>query len=311
MHAMGSIRELSSGQTQLLQPEHLVGRASTCALRLSHRWVSAQHALLRWAGGRWEVKDLGSRNGTFLDGSRLKPGDEYVVRRGAKLAFGKVSEGQWEVADTSPPPAMAVPLDGGEPVQIDGDFIVLPSNDDPRVTIYRNQEGVWVLEHSDESSAPILNLQTFEVSGRGWRFCCAEESRTTALGPSPADLEVCHLSLAFSVSRDEEHVELQASSRGITFDLGARAHNYLLLTLARRRLKDAEEGLPHVTCGWIDQEELAHDPSMAPPQLNIDVFRIRKQFAALGVMDAANIVERRPRTRQLRIGTGLLLVTQI
>ena len=246
MHAMGSIRELSSGQTQLLQPEHLVGRASTCALRLSHRWVSAQHALLRWAGGRWEVKDLGSRNGTFLDGSRLKPGDDYVVRRGAKLAFGKVSEGQWEVADTSPPPAMAVPLDGGEPVQIDGDFIALPSSDDPRVTIYRNQEGVWVLEHPDESSAPILHLQTFEVSGRGWRFCCAEEIRTTALGPSPADLEVCHLSLAFSVSRDEEHVELQASSRGVTFDLGARAHNYLLLTLARRRLKDAEEGLPHI-----------------------------------------------------------------
>lgn len=311
MNDMGSIREVSSGQTQLLQPEHLIGRASTCALRLPHRYVSAQHALLRWAAGRWEVKDLGSRNGTFLDGIRLKPGVEQVVRRGARLAFGKATEGEWEVADISPPPAMAVPLDGGDPVQIDADLIALPSSNDPRATIYRNQEGVWVLEQPDESSAPIVNLQTFEVAGRGWRFCCAEEFRTTSIAPSRVDLEVRRLKLAFSVSRDEEHVELQVLSGGRTVDMGARAHNYLLLTLARRRLKDAAEGLPETTCGWVDQDDLAHDPSMAPPQLNIDVFRIRKQFAALGVTDAANIVERRPRTHQLRIGTPLLSIVQI
>jgi hypothetical protein len=50
---------------------------------------------------------------------------------------------------------------------------------------------------------------------------------------------------------------------------------------------------------------------MAPPQLNIDVHRIRKQFAEVGVLDAANIVERRPRTRQLRIGTGRLSIIQL
>jgi hypothetical protein len=43
---------------------------------------------------------------------------------------------------------------------------------------------------------------------------------------------------------------------------------------------------------------------MAPPQLHIDVFRIRKHFGERGVIDAANIVERRPRTRQLHIGTA-------
>jgi hypothetical protein len=311
MNAMGSIREISSGQTQLLQPEHLIGRASACALRLDFRFVSAQHALLRWARGRWEVKDLGSRNGTFLDGVRLKPGDEYAVRRGTKLAFGKASEGQWEVTDASPPPAMAVPLDGGTPVQLDGDLIALPSNDDPRVMIYRNQEGIWMLERPDESIAPIVNLETFEAAGRAWRFCFADEFRTTLLAPSPANVEVGRLKLAFSVSLDEEHVGLEATSGGATFDLGTRTHNYLLLTLARQRLKDAQDGLPETTCGWVDQDVLSRDPSMAPPQLNIDVFRIRKQFAAFGVIDAANIVERRPRTRQLRIGTGLLSVVQV
>jgi hypothetical protein len=309
---MGSIREVTSTQTQLLLPEHLIGRASSCALRLAHGYVSTQHALLRWAAGRWKLKDLGSRNGTFIDGTRLKPGEDYIIPRGAKLAFGKVSEGQWEMVDTSAPPAMAVPLDGGDPVPLDGDFIALPSNEDPRATIYRDQDGVWLLEQPDESSAsPVVNLQTFEVAGRGWRFCCAEDLRTMTLAPAPAELEVRRLQLTFGVSLDEEHVELRVTSGVNSFDMGARAHNYLLLTLARRRLKDEAEALPETACGWIDQDELAHDPSMTPPQLNIDVFRIRKQFMALGVVDAANIIERRPRTRQLRVGTANLTVSAI
>jgi hypothetical protein len=45
---------------------------------------------------------------------------------------------------------------------------------------------------------------------------------------------------------------------------------------------------------------------MASPQLNVDVFRIRKQFADKGVLDAATLVERRP--RQLRIGTGRISI---
>jgi hypothetical protein len=308
---MASIRDISTGRTQLLEPEHLIGRAPTSALRLNHRYISAQHALLRWTGDRWELKDLGSRNGTFLDGNRLRPGEEYPIRTGSKIAFGKLLEEQWELVDESSPRVMAVPVDGGDPVLLDGDLLALPSIDDPRVTIYRNGEGVWVLEQPDESITPITNLQVFEVAGRSWRFCCTENICTTSLAVAVADLEVRHLQLSFSVSRDEEFVQLHMSCGGTTFDVGARTHNYLLLTLARRRLADAAEGLPDTTCGWIYQEDLAHDPTMAPPQLNIDVFRIRRQFAGLGVIDAANVVERRPRTRQLRIGTGLISIVQL
>jgi hypothetical protein len=309
---MGSIRDRASGKAQLLElPEHWIGRAATSALCLPHRYVSAQHAVIRWNGSQWELRDLGSRNGTFLDGNRLKPGEECPLRIGSKMAFGKVVAEQWELVDDSAPRIMAVPADGGRPVFLDGELLALPSNEDPRVTIYRDAKGAWVLEQPDESTLPITNLQTFEVDGRQWRFCCAEDVRTTSLLAAPAELEVRHLELSFSVSRDEEHVELHLTCGSSSFDLGARAHNYLLLTLARRRLEDAEEGNADTACGWIYQEDLAHDPSMAPPQLNIDVFRIRKQFAAVGVMDAANIIERRPRTRQLRIGTALLAISQL
>jgi hypothetical protein len=308
---MGSIRELQSGREYLLEPEHVVGRGPTCALRLERKYISAQHAALRWTGNHWDLRDLGSRNGTFLDGVRLRPGEEHALQTGSQLAFGKASDEKWELTDASPPMVMAIPVKGGDPVVLDGDMIALPSADEPLATIYRAAEGGWVLEQADDSTTRITNLQTFEVAGRLWRFSCSESMRTTSVATTPLDVEIRHVHLSFAVSRDEEHVQLHVSSAGRTFDMGARCHNYLLLTLARRRASDASENLPDTSCGWTYQEDLARDPTMAPPQLNIDVFRIRRQFAAIGVVDAANIIERRPRTRQLRIGTAHITITTL
>jgi hypothetical protein len=42
-------------------------------------------------------------------------------------------------------------------------------------------------------------------------------------------------------------------------------------------------------------------PSSAA-QLNVDIFRTRRQFAEVGIVDAAGIIERRPRARELRLG---------
>jgi hypothetical protein len=306
---MGTLRNISTGRTRLLEPEHLIGRAPSCALHISERYVSTQHALLRWTGIRWELKDLGSRNGTFLDGNRLQPAEEAVLHPGSRIAFGK-PEQAWELIDDDAPRVMVVPVDAGEPVLLEGELLALPSGEEPLVTIYRS-DGSWLLEQADESTTPITNLQTFEVAGRVWRFCCAEGTTKTTFADASFGLEVKYLQLSFSVSADEEHVHLQMSCGGKTVDMAARAHNYLLLTLARRRLDDAASGQPETACGWIFQDDFAHDPMMAPPQLNIDVFRIRRQFAAAGVLDAANIIERRPRTRQLRVGTGRISVVKL
>jgi hypothetical protein len=307
---MAMIREAASGQTRLLEPEHLIGRAPPCALRIDQRYVSARHAILRWNGDRWEIKDLASRNGTFVDGHRIPSGEERAAEAGAKLAFGKLEQ-EWELVDVSPPSVMAVPVEGGEPVLLDGDLVALPSSEEPLATIYPSPEGGWLLEQPNESTSPITNLQTFEVAGRTWRFCCPEEIFKTSIANDPPELEVRHIELTFSVSRDEEHVALQASCGSRRFDLGARTHHYTLLTLARRRLEDAAQGLPETSCGWVYQEDLAVHPNMGPAELNLDVCRLRKQFAAAGVADAAGIIERRPRTRQLRIGTGRITILKL
>lgn len=304
---MAWLVEKATGDRRLLEAEHFVGRGLSCALRISQRFVSAQHAVLRWSGERWQVRDLGSRNGTFVDGVRLRAGDELPIRVGSRVAFGK-GDDEWLLDDESPPPPMAIPVDGGEPILGDGDLVALPSSDDPRTTIYRNAEGAWMLEQPNESSVPITSMQTFEIDGRVFRFSCPQQILRTSIADEAAAAEVSNIQLRFSVSRDEEHVQLQVACPSGTHDLGARSRHYLLLTLGRRRLSDAAEGLPDTSCGWTYQEELARDPAMAGAQLNIDVFRIRKQFRDLGLIDAANIVERRPRTRQLRIGTGQISI---
>ena len=298
---MAKVVHCATGRSQILEHYHSVGRASKSSLQISEteRYVSLHHALIFWTGSQWEVKDLASRNGTFLDGQRLAPGQAAQLWAGAKIAFGK-PEQEWEVTEVSAPTTMVVPLEGGEPI---------PSPQEPSVTIFRSADGAWQIEQSI-SVTPITDQQTFIADARAFKFCCVDSNWKTSLATS-STLEVRHLSLVFSVSQDEEHVHIHGTCGGQTLDLGDRGHNYLLLTLARRRLADVREGLPESACGWISQDDMAHDPMMAPPQLNIDVFRIRKQFAAAGVGDAANVIERRPRTKQIRIGVPRLSIVAV
>jgi hypothetical protein len=311
---VASLRQTSTGWLHHLEPEHFVGRALTSNLRLSRTYVSAQHARLRWMRQRWEVRDLGSRNGTFLDGARLEPRADQVVRQGAVLAFGTLDE-QWEVVDDSSPPVMAVPLSGGDAAVMSADLLALPSQDEPLATIYRvtRAEGVglsaWLLEDANHSIVALANRQVFQCGGRLWRFCCPEELETYRI-PIVPEHQPSDLHLVFTVKGDQSvQVEMRVGDRRV--ELGTRAHHCLLLALAKRRLQDLEDGQAEAVCGWVDCEDLAADARMKPPQLNIDVFRIRRQFASAGLTNAARVIERRTTSRQLRIGVARLSIIRV
>jgi hypothetical protein len=70
----------------LLQARLLIGRSSACQLVLADDTVSRRHAELRAEDGRWLLRDLGSSNGTWVNGRRVieaevRPGD--LVQLGA------------------------------------------------------------------------------------------------------------------------------------------------------------------------------------------------------------------------------------
>jgi hypothetical protein len=116
--------------------------------------------------------------------------------------------------------------------------------------------------------------------------------------------------LHFRVSSDEEFVELSLEYEHRLVVLGGRQHNFLLLTLARARLDDAARDLPDADCGWVYKEQLAQGLLMTSPQVDGEVYRIRRHFGHHGVPQAATIIERRTGTTQLRIGMARLQIVK-
>jgi two-component system, cell cycle response regulator len=62
-----------------------IGRDANAGLNLPDKGVSSQHALLEDRGGAWTLVDLGSTNGTAVNGARIV---EVDLKHGDKLAFG-------------------------------------------------------------------------------------------------------------------------------------------------------------------------------------------------------------------------------
>lgn len=51
--------------------------------------VSGEHAVISLSGGVWIIKDVGSTNGTFVNGIQLTPNDEVSVQDGDQINFSK------------------------------------------------------------------------------------------------------------------------------------------------------------------------------------------------------------------------------
>lgn len=89
-------RALSHGQSALLLvddkrlvvgPEGAtIGRSSRCDIVLDDANISREHAELRPRGGSWVVTDLGSTNGSSVNGRRID--GPTVVKRGDEIELG-------------------------------------------------------------------------------------------------------------------------------------------------------------------------------------------------------------------------------
>jgi hypothetical protein len=64
----------------------VLGRSRMCDCVIGEPRVSRRHARLRYRDGSWWLVDLGSSNGTFVNGWRVW--DETEVRPGDEISFG-------------------------------------------------------------------------------------------------------------------------------------------------------------------------------------------------------------------------------
>jgi pSer/pThr/pTyr-binding forkhead associated (FHA) protein len=66
-----------------------IGRSSECDFKIEKNSISKKHCRLRLIDPRLiEVEDLGSTNGTFADGARLRPGERARYTSGVQLTLG-------------------------------------------------------------------------------------------------------------------------------------------------------------------------------------------------------------------------------
>lgn len=86
----------------LLKPRLLIGRRETCDISLRFPNVSSHHCELELVNGYWRVRDLNSRNGIKVNGSRI---DSSWLLPGDTLSVAKhVYEVTYDPGTEAPPP---------------------------------------------------------------------------------------------------------------------------------------------------------------------------------------------------------------
>lgn len=297
---MGKLRREGTEENALLNGRCLIGRARTCHLVLKDDRVSAEHAVVAYRDGRWWARDLSSTNGTFVDGKRIT--HQARLEEGSSLALGH-PENRLILVDAGPPEAEVIDRETGQIRRIGPEGGLFQKGVTTGAAYLSQTDEGWMLE--TEGDAQIIK-GPFECVLGGRAFSVQvplgdpEEVGETVTVAEPHR----PLTLRFRVSPDEEHVNVQVAYLGKEKDLGHRSYSYLLLTLARARCDDEETSPSPGEAGWLHAQDLARGLRVTPEHLNLWVWRARRHIEELDDALPSMIVERRPHTGTLRLGTG-------
>lgn len=298
--------QLGSVERVVLFDEHVFGRSARCDTQVQDEGTSSRHALIYWDGALWRVRDLGSTNGTILDGQALSVGDTPALAVGSKICWG--GEEETSVLDLLPPNPSALSLDSPLICTGTASLVLVPSEEEPDASFVLQNKTQWWFEHAGKQT-PVVDGDVVQWKGQRLRLFAGRGLGATQVAEQA--LTLSDVFFDFRVSLDEEHVRLSLRHDGGSLDLGSRAHHYTTLQLARLRQADARLGqAPDSSHGWIDGQELMRQLGSSETKLSVEVCRIRSQLAKLGISDAADVIERRRGTRQLRLGTARFEITR-
>jgi pSer/pThr/pTyr-binding forkhead associated (FHA) protein len=265
----------------LVRDEITIGRKEGNTIRLTDRNVSRRHAKLQKQNGAYVLQDLGSYNGTVINGTRLsdtrsiKTGDQIVIGD-YKLAIVEENASQVAAATQSTPAASAAietfeapPSAGGHHPQ--ATMPAIPS----ALSI---PSAVIVPEH-------IKNLQLLFLAPAGTPGPFSLAKLPCLLGRS----EIADVSLPFSsISREHAKVTLEGDQLMIE-DLGSS--NGITVNGERVKKKSIAAG-DNITMGVVEM-------------------RVTRQGDATALIPAASVnipaAEPAPATPQKKSSAGLLV----
>jgi len=303
-----AVLEDSHGRRITVGSQCLIGRAPHCRVRLADKRVSWDHARLSWLRDGWWLRDLNSTNGTWVDGRRLAADDRVPLAVGQKLSFGHHSI-CYRVDNIDVPRFRLRSRSDDRVICPTNTLIGLPSDDDPRLTVCLGVRG-WSIEDGSQVR-PLVDQEIIEFGSERWQVelpPITDDVAETGTQREQPLVDVRELSLDLHVTVDREDISAVATVDGRTYQMPNRSHHELLLLLIESRLAAKVQGVPDEEAGWMTLDEATRSAGVGINKLNLDIFRLRREFEGLGLRDPRQLVERREARREIRVGTGKVTV---
>ncbi|OJJ22133.1 hypothetical protein BKI52_08840 [marine bacterium AO1-C] len=290
---MATIINLLTKASIYLHIQHTLGRGSDNTTKINIPDVSSRHATIFWQDNQWFLKDH-SLNGTLVN-KKFTHQKTVKLSQGSVIKFGRDFSSEYKVTDLKPPKSYLVSLNSSQQFILEKDYYALPDKKNPTISLTL-VDNIWQLEKNGETYL-LDDRQTFEVAQQRWMFVKNDLTEDT-IDYGKLRNKAWFL---FTVSTDQERVRVQIEMGENSMDLGVRAYNPMLLTLARKRLEDIEARYPPKDQGWMMMEQLTAMLSKEELKevdqyhVNVRIHRIKEQLLKLQPYGSqfVSIIERR------------------
>lgn len=279
---MALLQEQRSHQSFYLGSQHLFGRNQLrAATLLANPDASQSHATINWHGQGWTITDH-SRYGTLINEVVIAPHTPIALAVGQILRFGAAATQSFKVLDLDAPWPMLLPL-GHENRAMRAAIALhsqhcLPNETAPQAVVRQAADGQWLWQDA-HGSMLLQDGDTLHVAGQEWLFFNKQVANNASTLLAPANPSLADAQFNFKVSQNEEHVQLAVHANDTRIDLGERSHHYGLLTLARKRFLDAQQGFDRLSQGWINIGSFAAMLGVEEKHANMLLHRARQQLA--------------------------------
>jgi hypothetical protein len=237
------------------------------------------HAIAEWLNDAWTLKDV-SRNGTWVSERRIESNVPVPLVTGQILRFGSPDAEPWQVADNAAPTNLLVAETSGASTALLEDYTLVPEISNAHSLVHDTQRAAWMLYSTEEPfeiGGPYAHGDEVVVAGHRWRVFLANSHSPTAAPSRPA-CSVVPLHMVARLSCDEESTELTVIYGSESYDLGERAHHYLIAHLARLKAEHLHGGNDPLGAGWVEKHRLSKDLGLTSQHLNLQIHRAEKHI---------------------------------
>jgi len=297
---MAVLENVKTGKKTTLFCHHTIGRDQSNRCIIEKQNISRSHAIIHWENGMWHLTDVSS-NGTFVNENHIRH-ERVTLNENDLISFSGDHAHSCKLVNLEQPRSFLRARNFLE------DNIELPDGivfweDQSVKTIYRDAIQNYLYDDG-EVIRYVKTGELFVINQKEYEFVENEYLEDT----KRYLYLIQNLYLELVLSCDEEDVNAKIHLNDLTFDLGSRTFNHLLLQLVKIKNKDKADGLTDEQRGWIKCKDLGEILSKEVMKevddyyINNLIYRLRKHVLALHPYGNifAKIIERK--NGKLRFG---------